>query len=145
MLQPPLSKPRSLRGFSLRGAGPDSDACPQSICPGTPVRASSVRPGRHVGARPRAISRNGSVRHGFAVPGRGVHDRLAAIRYPDEHASYASADWDRWVQEVRAEAVRLVGNDARWRASRVMVEDDVYEGVQAAVDPRFTAPAFHLP
>ncbi len=74
-----------------------------------------------------------------------VHDRLAAIRYPDEHASYASADWDRWVQEARAEAVRLVGDDARWRASRVMVDDDVYEGVQAAVEPRFTAAALYLP
>ncbi|HET7049818.1 MAG TPA: hypothetical protein VFI54_16270 [Solirubrobacteraceae bacterium] len=78
-------------------------------------------------------------------PAGVVHDRLAAIRYPDEYASYTSSDWDHWAREVKAEADASVADDARWTPSRVMVDDDLHEGVQTSVDRRFAAAAFYLP
>ena len=78
-------------------------------------------------------------------PAGVVHDRLAAVRYPDEYASYERVDWDRWVREVTAEAAAWAADDARWRLCRVMVDDDVYDGVQTDVDPQFSAAAFSLP
>lgn len=74
-----------------------------------------------------------------------VHDRLAEIRYPDDYASHARADWDRWSREVMQEAEEWAIDDARWAPSRITVDDGLYEGVHTEIDRSYAVGSFYLP